>query len=287
MSFPNNILKSDPCKLFRGQTIFLTILLFISWGSAAQIGKHRHENTKGLSLTVKAGGSMLVTEIYSDFSGSVNEFYNQPGPGFGAELTKYLSGNLEAGADLSFSWLRGNNLAPDFTANGICHYMLEPVTEPVQYTTRLYGPKIFARYHFLPAHKKQPFNLYLKAGAGILFYESELFYKYRTENKFIFGKGLGENKTTQVSNAVYVLGSGVCYNVGPRVAFNTSLNLNFVNYDFLDMVHNYDEAGNRRKITGLFSELSIGITIQLEKSMVPFMRKVKKSYPVRHLPFAR
>lgn len=287
MPVQNNIVRFTPYKLFRGQSIFLVILLIISWESTAQIGKHRHENTKGLNLSLKAGGSMLITEIYSDFSGAVNEFHHQPGPGFGAELSKYFSGNIEAGTELSFSWLRGGNHAPRFSANGICHYMTEPVTEPVQYTTRLYGPKIFARYHFLPRLKESPVNLYLKAGVGILFYESELFYKYRTENKFIFGKGLGENKTTQVSNVVYILGSGFCYNVGPRVKFITSLNLNFVNYDFLDMVHNYDEAGNRRQITGLFSELNIGITIQLEKSMVPFMRKVKKSYPVKHLPFAR
>ncbi len=131
MSFLNNILKSGQNKLFRRQVIFLAILLIIFWGSTAQTGKHRHENTKGLNLTLKAGGSMLITEIYSDFSGAVNEFHHQPGPGFGAELSKYLSGNIDAGADLSFAWLLGSNHAPRFSANGICHYMTDPVTEPV------------------------------------------------------------------------------------------------------------------------------------------------------------
>jgi hypothetical protein len=267
--------------------ILVVLSVFITLKSQAQIGGYAMGNAKGIYFTSKLGSSMLGTEFYSDFSGNVTEFSNRPGPSFGFEISKYITENFEAGADLSFFWLRGENDSPDFSAIGFHATMMEPITDPVEYTTRLYGPKIFTRYHLnlSNSRKAHPVSIYFKTGFGILFYESELFYKYRNDNEIIFGKGIGANKTSKVSNAVYVLGSGFTYAISNRIDLNTAINFNFVNYDFLDVVHNFDSQGNRQNILGLFSDLTIGLSVKLDKSMVPFTKNKVKSPPPEYRPF--
>lgn len=279
--------KPEMQQTKRKNRLFLFLIFFMIFQvTAAQTEKKKTGHITGAYFTGKTGISFLVTEIFKGFSGSANEFTNQPGPHIGFEISRFLTPQLEAGADVSFSWLKGVNNSPHFSAIGLHACMMDPITEPVEYNNRLYGPKIFTRFYFPNNSKKEnPANVYLKTGFGILFYESELFYRYRTNDQIIFGKGYGKFKTTKVSNAVYVLGSGFTRAIAERVNLNASVNLNFVNYDFLDVVHNFDTSGKRRQITGLFSDVSIGISVNLDKSMVTFNQKVKKADPVEYMPF--
>lgn len=270
---------------------FLTyFFIFLTMGNPldTHAGYPSEKDSKGIHLAGHAGGSMLITEVYRDLSGAVTEFTNLPGPHLRMEISKYFLKNTEAGIDMSLSWLRGNTNTPDFSAIGWHHTMREPIQEPVMYNNRLYGPGWFLRYHILNRENASgQTSIFLKAGSGLLVYESELYKNSGTDKEFIFGKGYGKNKTTKVANAVYRMGGGLSRNLSLRIKLMISLYFNMVNYDFLDVVHNYDPMGNRRHTVGVFSDFSVGISYNLEKSMVPFMRKVKNRNLPDNLPFYR
>ena len=75
----------------------------------------------------------------------------------------------------------------------------------------------------------------------------------------------------------------------------TSVDFNVVKYDFLDVVHNYDDNGNRMNITGLYSEVKIGIFYNSSKSgsnsgspgKGKTRKKGKGSNRYNNLPFGR
>ena len=229
----------------------------------------------------------MVTEVYRDFSGTATEFSNLPGPYTGVEVGRFFTSALEAGGGIFYSLLKGQSDAAEFSATGFAHKMQDPLNGPVQYNNRLYGPEVFARYHFgLNSMRLQTLSFSLKAGAGILFNESELFYLNRQTDEIIMGKGNGKHKTTKVSNGMFILGGGLGYNLSRHVDLKLAASVNMVGYDFLDVVHNYDAKGNRREVFGLFTDLSAGIAVKLNGHEKPNAANRGKVYTGSHLPFS-
>jgi len=64
-----------------------------------------------------------------------------------------------------------------------------------------------------------------------------------------------------------------------------------VNYDFLDVVHNYSNEGNRLELLGLYTEFKIGFFYSINKpgtnnNSQNNKKKKGKSTSNNHLPFA-
>lgn len=255
------------------------VLLLISISASAQSG---NETSGGVRVTTKAGVSVLMTELYRDLSGSVNEFSNFPGPAFGMEMSMFVTPALEAGAGISFYTLNGRAEVPDFTAIGHQYHMEEPPSGAVQYNNRLWGPELFARYHF-GRKKLLPLSVHLEAGVGAITHHSALYYADRKEEEVLFGKGRGSFSGFKVTNMLFTFGGGLNYQVSQLVGVNLSAGLNAVDYDLLDVVHNFDASGDRRRVIGLFSSLTTGLTFT-----IPGKKKYQpvNSIPGSHLPFS-
>ena len=272
------------------QVNWLFVFLWIGTALYAQPGRKSTDNIRGIHLGAHTGVSMLINEVSSDFSQITTEFRNQPGPHLNWEVSKCFGKGMEVGVELTLSWIKGETGQPGFSATGWHPSLPEQIYEPVEYNNRLYGPGWFVRYHILNFESPQSHtctSVFIKAGSGLLMYESELFRIGPNGNEFIFGKGYGKNKTTKMANAVYRLGGGMTRDLSSRLKLMVTVNFNMVNYDFLDVVHNYDTQGNRVQMIGVFSDFSAGLSYRLEKSMVPFMRKVKKRGLPDNLPFYR
>lgn len=272
-------------NIHRAMLIIYSILISINLYGRARNG---NEGKGGIVIAGKSGMSMLVTEVYRDFSGATREFNSMPGPYTGLEVSRFFTPSLEAGAGISGTFLNGRTDAPDFSAIGYQYFMKEPLEGPVQYTNRLVGPELFARYRFeLNKRSASPVGIFLKAGVGILFNESEIYYTNRPGDEIIFGKGYGKHKTTKLINGVYILGSGLSYALSDRIGLNLAASFNIVGYDFLDVVHNYDSAGNRREVVGLYTDITAGIAIKLERQKKTTSSGRDKLYARSpHLPFS-
>lgn len=282
-----------PHKLF-SPLLLLFIITFHSTVTARQKGSRKVLESRstagdtkgGIFISGRAGLSYLATEIYRNLSGTATEFSNQPGPSAGLEVSYFLTPSLETGADFSYSFLKGLAETPDFSAVGNHHTMLNPPDGPVRYNNRLYGPGVFARYYF-GQNVLQPrsVNFFMNSGIRILFNESELLYTNRVDDAIIFGKGRGKYKTTQVVNGVFSLGGGLSYPVSEQINLKMAANINMVGYDFLDVVHNYDEAGNRKQVIGLFTEVTAGVSVKLKNRKRSSSARSGSAAP--HLPFSR
>lgn len=266
----------------------LTILSVTGW---SQTGRPGIDYKKGIYLSSGIGISWLTAEIPYNLSQGIREFSNKPGMSLNAGISKYVNRNVEIGAELSYSMLHGEAPGPSaFSATGIHTGMKDLNDEPIIYKNRLLGPNVFIRYYFLNNSKRTSnFHIapFFGAGVGNISYISELKYKNQNEDQIIFGKAVGRYKKSYMSNAVYFLQPGVRASLSSRLEFFALLKINMVNYDFLDVVHNYRSDGNRLELIGLYSELIVGVSVKLEKSMVPFMKKFDKKGTNDYLPFFR
>ena len=243
----------------------------------------------GLNIGVKAGTSRLITEFPKDFSESINEFDNKSGLAIDVELSKYLTDHWEIGMEINYSVLNGETDNPKFSADGHHSAFLEPITGPVEYNNILMGQKFFFRYYFISLGKnnaKVNFKPFVRGGMGYLYYKSK--FKYIDPNPagddIIFGKGIKGH--SNLSTAVYNFGTGFKTSLSSKLYIISSVNLDFVNYDFLDVVHNYNEAGERRDLIGVYTELKIGIFYNIT-TFESGKGRSKKSSGKQNLPFAR
>lgn len=262
---------------------FIISFLLSHFVAAGQTDKSNRSS--GLIISGKTGFSYLVTEIYRDFSGNDTEFNNIPGPFTGVEVSGFFTYNLEAGAGISFAKLKGHSVHTEFSATGFHHVMMEPFSEPVSYDNSLYGSEVFARYYAFQSSSGM-MDLFISSGAKIMFNESELFYRNRKDREIIFGKGYGQQKTSIVTNGIFFMGAGLSYSVSDFISVRMSANLNFAGYDFLDVVHNYDEAGNRREVFGMFTDFSAGIAVKLKGKRNFSPKDKRKNNRGNHLPFS-
>lgn len=234
--------------------LLLTLSLFIGHFSLAQ-----DDFESGFNFGLKVGGSKLLGEMTSGFSETINEFNNQFGIASGIEISKYLSPHIEIGMQFGYSVLNGNSDDPLlFSAQGF-HAAFPPppdqVVDPVEYQNKLLGQNFFFRYYLGNVTNQSYFNPFISGGVGYLTYKSV--FQYSDTKEIIFGKG--NEEYTSLSTAVFFAGAGFKTKVSSQFYLLTSVDFNLVNYDFLDVVHNYDEQGDRTVLNGLYTEIKIGI----------------------------
>ncbi|HSO88995.1 MAG TPA: hypothetical protein VLQ91_20750 [Draconibacterium sp.] len=235
-----------------------------------------------INFGTKAGASKLNTEIPYDFSETINEFENKVGISYALEISKFIFPHWEIGFEWNYSVLNGETYSPSFSATGFHPIFMEPINEPVEYRNQLSGPAFFFRYYFKTVTKEVLFNPFIRIGYGSLHYTSAL--KYIDSGEVIFGKG-GENGASLITPA-FNLGTGFRTSLSSRIYLISSVDFNIVDYDFLDVMHNYDTEGNRLKLFGLYTGIKIGVFYNMFLYMPGKGRKAKYSSPV-YAPFAR
>jgi hypothetical protein len=270
----------------------ITFFIFFFLSSSCYAQNREPTSSSGFNVSLKMGASQLIAEMPNDMSGTINEFNNHPGISYSFELSKNLMENLTVGIELSNSTLKGENDSPAFSAIGFHTVMMDPINEPVFYRNMINTNKVFIQYSFSKfsiGKSKHPLIPFVRAGTGYLTYKSEFSYKQNSENGIIFGKNYENFKTAKTSNAVYFFGTGFIVPLSPKISVSTLLNFNAVNYDFLDVVHNYNSDGSRLELLGIYSDLMIGISYRFckieEAGRSRLTGKYKKSAPAKYLPW--
>jgi len=225
----------------------------------------------GINTGVKIGVSKLLGEIPYGFSEIINEFDNQAGFSTVLEFSTYLSPHWEIGSEIGYSSLKGNTFNPEFSAEGIQDGIPAEIIEPVQYSNKLFGQNLFFRYFFKPHYSESLFVPFVSAGGGYLNFHSKFKYIDAPDDDLLFGKGTANY--SRLTIPVFILGTGFKTPVSQHIYLVTSIDFNMVNYDFLDVVHNYSAEGNRLDLIGLFTEFKIGIFYSLNK---PGENKIKQ-----------
>ena len=274
----------------------ILLFLFIFMGVTT-----RSQNISGLNIGVEFGASRFIFEAPSDFSKKIIEFDNKFGFTTDAEISKYFSEHWEIGIEINYATLNGESQNTSFSAIGHHHALKDLENMPVEYNNRLVGQKVFSRFYVIPLntiYKKVNGYPFFSAGVGILNYKSKFKYIDAAPNDIIFGKGY--EGFTKLSTAVYSLGGGLKISWSSKLFILTSINYNFVNYGFLDVMHNYDDKGNKMDIVGMYSDFKVGIFYSLtplkvskkrssdkKNSRSKKGRKKQKSKKDNYLPFAR
>lgn len=281
-------IKSNETALQPFKSIFLCLFFAFSCASTNSFAQ-KTEGT-GINIGAQFGASKLQTE--TNFSESFHEFYNTSGATYNIELSKYLNPKWEIGAQVDFSVLKGDNNNPDFSANDKHDAMSPGIEKPVKYHNKLTGQNFFFRYYFTPNNVQSGFTPFVRAGVGYINYLSEFNYKDPSNgggDDVIFGKG-SENGS-KLSTAVYIVGAGFKTSINGNWFLLTTFDLNFVDYDFLDVVHNYDPKGNRMKLIGVYSQIKVGILYTTSGNQIKSKsRKTskRKNVPTKsHLPFSK
>ncbi len=265
--------------------IFVSFILIINVNSSQLFAQ------SAINFGAKAGGAKLLGEIPKGFSEVINEFENKTGFSAAFEISKYLSQHIEIGADLSYSNLNGNTSSPEFSAEGIQAGIPAEINDPVEYINNLSGLDVFFRYYFKPTGEELYVNPFIMAGGGYINYKSKFKYMEAPDDDLIFGKG--KEGYTNLSTPVFFIGAGLKTSLSENLYLVSSLDFNMVNYDFLDVIHNYSADNNRLTITGLYTEFKIGFfyTIKSPESKETKQNKNKgkkgNSSKNEHLPFSR
>lgn len=234
------------------------------------------------------GGSKLLGETSTDFSKFVNEFDNKSGFATSFEISKYISQKLEIGIEIGYSNLKGSSLSSEFSAEGVQAGIPAIISEPTEYKNKLFGQGAFFRYYFKPTNAKSAFLPFIKAGVGYINYFSQFKYIDSPANDLLFGKGT--DGYTKLSTPVFNVGTGFKTYVSPELYMISSFDFNMVNYDFLDVVHNYNNINKRMKMIGLFTEFKVGIFFTIynsDKNNKKGKKKNGNSGSNDYLPFAR
>ncbi len=234
-----------------------------------------------INVGVKMGGSKLIGEITKGSTGVINEFNNKTGFAFAFEISKYISPRLEIGVDFMNSNLKGSTNNPEFSAEGLQGGIPDEIINPVEYGNKLLGPNLYFRYFFKPYSSKSYFIPFLKAGGGYLKYNSKFKYIEAPNDDFLFGKG--KEGYTDLTTPVLIVGTGIKTAISRNLYLLTTVDFNMVNYDFLDVVHNFDENKTRQQITGVYTEFKIGIFYTVSN---PWAKKKRgNSNKNSYLPF--
>lgn len=245
---------------------------------------------RGINLGAKVGGSKLLGEFSKGSSGMISEFDNKFGIATGFEISKFISTRWEISGEVSYSVLKGDSNSPQFTAEGKHPVIPENLEDPVEYQNNLLGYNILFRYYFKPANIESAFIPFIGAGVGYIKYNSVFKYKDAPENETIFTKG---KDSWTLSTPGFYLGTGFKSHLSPKLYLLTSLDFKFVSYDFLDVMHNYNADGTRQKITGLYTEIKVGIFFNITASGNSRNNKNKsknnqnRGYGTSYLPFSR
>ncbi len=210
-----------------------------------------------INVGVKMGGSRLIGEYPAGGSGIINEFNHKTGFAYAFEISKYLLPRWEIGIDFENSNLKGETNYPEFSAEGLQGGIPNDIIDPVEYENKLVGQNLYFRYFFKPVDSEGIFIPFVKAGGGYLNYTSKFKYVHSPDNELLFGKG--EEGYTDLSTPVFIIGTGFKSTISQNIYVLSTIDFSFVNYDFLDVIHNYAEDNTRHQITGLYTGFKIGI----------------------------
>lgn len=256
-----------------------TILYFLLFTCGFQVNSKAQKITDGINISLKYGRSKLLAEVASDLSGHINEFTNEYDDSYDLELSKNVGKHWELGIEIGSSNIKGNTDTPNFTAEGYHYAIPSGMTDPVEYSNKLSSEKILVRYNFLAQSKESKINPFLNIGLGHMSYKALLKYKDSAGGDYIFGKKTGTHKDIKTTTAVYMAGAGIKIRISPNISTIAVANFNAVPYDLLDVVRNYNSAGERIDIFGVYTDLKIGISYSPGNT-----KKKKTTHP--SLPFA-
>ncbi len=268
-------------KKLLGCTIVALTIIFNSGILHAQKSK-----IGGINIGLKFGGAKLLGESPKGTAGFINEFDNNFGFAGGFEISKYLSSRWEIAGEFSYSTLRGDTDSPQLSAEGKHPVVPENLEEPVEYENKLSGFNFLSRYYFKPVDSESAFIPYILLGAGYIKYNSVFKYKDAPDDEVIFKKG---KDSWTLSTPGFYIGTGFNSYLSPKFYLKTSFDLKFVNYGFLDVVHNFSDDGTKQEVLGLFTEIKVGIFFNLGGNGKRNSSRSKsgKSMGTSFLPFSR
>lgn len=240
------------------------ILLTLSLILVVTINKAQNFSNSGINVGAKAGGAKLLGEVPYNLSEIINEFDNKTGIVSAFEISKYISQSWEIVTEIGYSNLNGYTFNPEFSAVGIQHEIPSEINEPVEYINKIYSLNFFFRYYFKPVYSESFFVPFFNVGGGYLNYNSKFKYIDASDNDLLFGKGT--EGYTKLSTPVFFLGTGFKTSISSKFYIVSSIDLKMVNYDFLDVIHNYNIEKSRIELIGLYTEFKIGIFFNFNKS---------------------
>jgi len=237
---------------------FLLIIGFLAFTSIAYPqGWLTDENNfeTNWNITFQIGPTILVTEMKKDFSGTNNNMNNQPKIGFNLQLAKMVFERLDIGFDFGISSYKGNRENP----SNVNYLMLSGLYNnkngdfqpyPIYYESNTTNFTIYSKYNFINFSSFSKgfikLNLYAKMGLGILFISSEMGYinlaNYEltglTHPLFVIGRN-----PNPVKNAHFSLSPsfGMNYQLSERFFVSAETSLQFINADYIDGVHNFND----------------------------------------------
>lgn len=241
---------------------------------------------QGINLGGELGVSRLLTEMPKDLSGTINEFDNQSGLSYSIQLSKYVTPHWELGTGLNGATIRGYAENPDLSAEGVYTpgiISIGEIDEPLEYKNTLNGQDFFIRYFFKDVTSQDHFNFnpFLKLSGGYINYNSELIYS--DSGEIVQGSQKNQLKLT---TGLFKLGTGFKAWLSNRFQLITSLDFCFVDYDYLDVVHNYTEEGERQGVIGIYGEFKMGFYFNVT-SFEPGKGRSKKFSIPEYLPFQK
>jgi hypothetical protein len=265
------------------------ILLTLSLIFVVTINKAQNFSNSGINVGAKFGGAKLLGEVPYNLSEIINEFDNKTGFVSAFEISKYISQHWEIVTEIGYSNLNGQTFNPQFSAEGVQAGIPAEISEPVEYINKLFGQNVFFRYYIKPASSKSFFVPFFNVGGGYLNYNSKFKYIEYENGKVLFGKGT--EGYTKLSTPVFFLGTGFKTPLSSKFHMVSSIDLKMVNYDFLDVIHNYDIEKSRLELFGLYTEFKIGLFFNISKSEDEnheyYKNKKGSSSGKTYLPFSR
>ncbi len=209
----------------------------------------------------------LLFEMRGLTSKLPNEFNHKPGYTFGLSLSRTVRLHWKPSLDMYFYHFTGDNDNPAFSAIGKNSDFEDFVKAPVEYKTDMGAMMVGIRYYLWkftkPEYKKLSLNPYLELQAGLNVLSTELRYKNPPagEASLIFEKGKGDPARPAAVIGQYSCGGGTEINLHHDWKLSVGLNLDFVNYNCVDAVHNYYSSGKEIHTMDVVPRLMVGVII--------------------------
>jgi len=251
--------------------LFFMGLLAISAGSFAKTTS-RPYYPNIWEVTGEFGMVGLWMEMDGITSRLAPEFNDNPGYSFGVSLSRTVGLHWKPNFSMLFYHFTGDNNYPVFSAEGNQPDFNDLARKPVEYKTDMGAFLLGIRYYPLeftrPHYKWWRIDPYLEVQLGLNVLSTELRYKTLPEGKtttLIFEKGKGDPARPAAIIGQYSCGGGTELSFNHDWKLLLSFNLDFVNYDCLDAVHNYTPSGDKISVMTVVPRLMVGITIPIAK----------------------